>query len=92
MAACRTMVEEYTTGTRPYESAVTAIDLLLASHPDALDAVDPASRALVHAKLVERRSWRWIATHVTGTTVPATMRSLRHAIERALASKPSGEP
>jgi len=83
-AACHAMMTEYAAGTRPYEAAVTAIALLLAAHPAAVDALDPASRALVRSKVVERRSWRWIATHVTGTTVPATMRALRQAIVHAL--------
>lgn len=83
---CLEIARRYTVSSRPFEAAAYAITRAVAERAGALATLEPRARALVTARVLERRSWARAAREAGYETVPAAMRALRPAVATLLAS------
>jgi tRNA(Met) cytidine acetyltransferase len=79
-------VAAYLGGPAPCEGAAWALGPWVRDRADALRALSAPERALISARLLERRSWAAAAKAAGYSGVPAAMRALRPAL-RALAAQ-----
>ncbi len=74
----RAIVDAYLASSRPVESAAYAITRFVRERERALDVLPAPQRALIRARVLERRAWTEAAAGYP--SVPAAMRALRPAI------------
>ncbi len=84
--ALRSAVKSYLEGPRPYESAAFALTRFVEENAGALAELGAQDRALIDARIRERRAWAEAAVAAGYPSVPAAMRALRRAL-RALAAQ-----
>ena len=82
----RSAVKSYLEGPRPYESAAFALTRFVEENAGALAELGAQDRALIDARIRERRAWAEAAVAAGYPSVPAAMRALRRAL-RALAAQ-----
>jgi tRNA(Met) cytidine acetyltransferase len=83
-AQCLALARAYAFGPRTFESVALAMQRFVTAHPDRLDRLTPAERALVEARVLEGLGWRR-AAEAAGQPVTAAMRGLRRAVRRLVA-------
>ncbi|HEY8431472.1 MAG TPA: GNAT family N-acetyltransferase [Sandaracinaceae bacterium] len=81
---CRSRTARYAASSRPFEAAAYAITRFVEARRERLGALDARSRALVTARVLERRAWPEAARLAGHPSVPAAMRALRPAIAALL--------
>ncbi|MCB9594724.1 MAG: tRNA(Met) cytidine acetyltransferase [Sandaracinaceae bacterium] len=86
VAAQREAVTAYAFGPRPFEASAYAITAWVDDHAARLGELDATGRALVEARIRDRRPWREATARAGLPSVPAAMRALRRAVQ-ALAAR-----
>lgn len=84
-AEVRATVKSYVEGPRPYESVAFALTRFVEENAGALAELSAQDRALIEARIRDRKAWAVAADAAGFPSVPAAMRALRRAM-RALAA------
>ncbi len=79
------LARRYAFGPRTFESCATAVVRTVELRHDRLATLDPSTRAVVRARVLERRGWIRTAAEAGCPTVRAAMRALRLAMRELVA-------
>jgi tRNA(Met) cytidine acetyltransferase len=83
-------VRRYVEGAQPSSAALHSLCRYVDAHPQALAALAHADRALLVARLLERRGWHECAVAAGLPSPGAAMRALRPAVARLLSGSAGG--